>query len=268
LKIAIVKQKNSPEATFIESVLASQDLSVFNQYETSAYCESYDLVIGIGPVKMRPVAKRAVLFALGETRFHHNLEWDLVVVTCKKAVANVLKIMGHKCKLVIAPPALTDLHVGRRRIVDDNRYGLYAGSWITIGLDSLYSFGIYQMNLWDDYVAADAVVPGVRVKNMDYVNKIDVYSSLEFNSLVRGGAVGIYPAWMDDGYDIQVRRHLALGGSVMCSRDKDVIGDLADIVYDIKDIVDFEKVERRDGNFGDINEIDNYAEKIREIVGL
>jgi hypothetical protein len=55
------------------------------------------------------------------------------------------------------------------------------------------------------------------------------FSPNDFNSAVRGGAVGFYPSWMEDGYDLQVRRHLCLGGAVMCPRDNGVLGDLADL---------------------------------------
>jgi len=55
---------------------------------------------------------------------------------------------------------------------------------------------------------------------------------LEFNTEARRGAVGYYPAWMEDGYDVQVRRHLSLGSAVVCRRDPEVLGRLADLCFD------------------------------------
>jgi hypothetical protein len=37
---------------------------------------------------------------------------------------------------------------------------------------------------------------------------------------------------MEDGFDIQVRRHLILGGPVVCRKDAEVLGPLADACFD------------------------------------
>jgi len=261
LKIVIQKQTSSPESSFIEKTL--EDAVVFNQYEKLAHCEYYDVAVCLGPVRQRPRAKKSILFVFGETMLHHDLEWDLVVVTCRKAFKNAMRVFGHKCKVVIAAPALADLHMGQRRIVGQNRFGLYAGARI-------FKDVVYQMNLWDNSNHIDLQTFNIksRVPGMECALNIEIYNSLEFNSLVRGGAVGIYPSCMDDGYDIQVRRHLALGGAVACPKDAEVIGELVDVVYDINDVIHFEKVERREGRLEEVASISLYSDLIKEIVGL
>jgi ribose 1,5-bisphosphokinase PhnN len=88
-----------------------------------------------------------------------------------------------------------------------------------------------------------------------------LFSSREFNSLAGNGAFGVY-AGMADGYDVQVRRHLAFGSPVVCNQDRDVIGDLADLcVQNEGEMVRVERV--KDG----VRERD-YLDSLDEIIGM
>ena len=215
LKTAIRYEIPSPESEFIIGLFPDAD--VFDPWTVPT--ESYDLAICVGPVKTCPPAKKRVLFVMGMTLSHSDLNWDTVVVTSPKAVKFASSEFGlsARCKLLI-PPVL-QLDAGKRRIVFDKREVFIHASEI-----AGHQKGVAEcFHLW-------AIPEKVTESFLDAPPKI--FTAMEFNSLIRGGAKGIYPDWMGDGYDVQVRRHLALGGRVKCRPDREVIGDYADLIGD------------------------------------
>ena len=224
LKTAIQKQRVSPESEFIESILKCAE--VYDPWRP--HTETYDVSVCIGPVSSCPPAKKRVLFVLGQTASHTDLDWDVVVVTSDKARKLVLNKFGHGvCVRKLIPPVF-DLDAGKRRLVDEKRGYLHASEAATYP-----SAGVRMLNLWGT-LATRGTGDWIHGPCDWWAAKcISLFTTLEFNSLVRGGAIGYYPQWMEDGYDIQVRRHLALGGRVLCNQDKGVLGDYADLVDDI-----------------------------------
>jgi hypothetical protein len=252
LKTAIQIQIASPESRFIASVL--KDAVVFDQW--TAPTDTYDVAVCIGPVTLCPPAKKRVLFVLGQMANHIDLNWDMVVVTSDRARQLALAKFGHGTKVMKLVPPVLELTAGRRRVVEEFRGLLHAS-------DSFEKYGpscVKKMSLWgvnpapETYNGSPAFLYPVsrplawetwecaKPKHINVPKLVSLFSSLEFNSLVRGGAIGYYPRFMEDGYDIQVRRHLALGGRVICKPDPEVLGKYAKLVDDVANhnkIVDF-----------------------------
>lgn len=216
LKIAIIRQIPSPESEFIGSVLLDAD--VYDPW--MPVTSPYDVAVCIGPVKHCPPAKKRILFVLGQTQYHADLDWDMIVVTSPLARRLAIKKFSHRAKVHKLIPPVLQLHTGRRRLVEENRDFLHASD-IYFGSDKIKT----MMNLWG--------TSKMQTLDLGDVGKTKMFTALEFNSLVRGGGVGLYPDWMQDGYDVQVRRHLALGGRVICRKDKELLGDANDLVDDI-----------------------------------
>lgn len=213
LKIAILRQIPSPESEFIGSVLLGAD--VYDPWMPVTL--PYDVAVCIGPVRHCPPAKKRILFVMGQTLHHTDLDWDMIVVTSPLARRLAIKKFSHRAKVHKLTPPVLQLNAGRRRLVDENRDFLHA-SGIYFGSDKIKT----MMSLW-----------GTHKGDLGKADKTRLFTALEFNSLVRSGGVGFYPDWMQDGYDVQVRRHLALGGRVICRKDKELLGDANDLVDDI-----------------------------------
>jgi hypothetical protein len=218
LRIALIHQMPSPELAVIGKILSGLGAVVsLPDWSAETHREVYDLGVCVGPTRICPLAKRRALFVLGQTIHHLSADWDAVVVTSEKAKTSVFRRFGRGCRVIVAPPPLLGLEAARRRIVEQNRQLLHVSEGGISLKDNVTVFRV-----WGDFpFHADKPV------------REDLYCHLGFNSLVNAGAIGFYPDSMEDGYDIQVRRHLAFGGPVVCRRDKLVLGDLADLCCDV-----------------------------------
>lgn len=238
LKIAIQRQIVSPESEFIEGVL--KDADVHDPWRP--HTETYDVSVCIGPVTSCPPAKKRVLFVLGQTVNHPDLDWDTVIVTSERARNLCLRKFGHGVRVIKLIPPVLQLNAAKRRLVDTKRGFVHASDMAS---DAYGMHGIKMLTLWGNHPAPEhheggsAWIHGqcdywfnwvcAKQENMK-AKAVSLFTTLEFNSLVRGEAIGFYPRCMEDGYDVQVRRHLALGGRVVCPQDKEVLGDYADLV--------------------------------------
>lgn len=239
LKIAIRQETPSPESEFIKSIFPEAD--AFDPWKTPL--NPYDVAVCIGPVKHCPPAKKRVLFVMGMTSSHHDLGWDAVVTTSDKALylAN-RKFRYAACCRKLVPPVL-QLNAGRKRLVDDCNETIHASD--DPGL-IIFDDGMKKFSLW-----------GASKQDAS------MFSVLEFNSMIRGGAVGFYPGKMTDGYDVQVRRHLALGGKVVCKKDPEVIGDFADLVCFDEEEAETKRIKPTVWQGTE----DDYAAAIKELIG-
>jgi len=209
LKIAIRIECPSAEADLLASLAEKFGATdIIDPWDCCSHTSVYDMAWCVGPVGSCPLAKKRVLFVLGPVAMHKNLDWDVVIVTSKAARVAAVTAFGHKSRVFVCPPPLLDLHAGMRRIMDNRRFPIHANS------DYVTSESITKMAWWRSPVAGESV-----------------FSPLEFNSACRHGAYGFYLD-MIEGYDIAVRRHLALGSPVICKPNKAVLGDLADACCD------------------------------------
>jgi hypothetical protein len=166
------------------------------------------LAVGVGPVTSIPQARNKMLFVLGAVENHSNLNWDTIIVTTVGASVNISHIDS---KTHVYPMPLLEMEAGRKRLMKEDKSLLSLGGYIDIQTH-------LQMNIWS-LTAFSHQVP---------------FSAMEFNSRCLNGAVGNY-CRMDNGYDIQVRKHLAFGSAVYCPKDRGIIGDLVDYVIDPED---------------------------------
>lgn len=254
MKIAVRQETPSLEADFIAELLqASDEVVQLGPEDSGSHEEVYDLAVCVGPVRSRPLAKAAVLVVMGETKGHQNLEYDAVVATSKMGSQLAAEKFGWGTRVFTAEPPILGLISGRRRLVGERKVWLNAMDCKVSHMNHyktiLGHFELETMGVWDDSHGRS------------------LFNSLEFNSLVRGGAVGFYPEDMEDGYDVQVRRHLALGGRVVAPRNKLVLGDLADLVDDEpalgEDIFD-SKIKP----VGCVGRVEEYVNAIREILEI
>ena len=100
-------------------------------------------------------------------------------------------------------------------------------------------------------------------------NGFDLFNANDFNTYIRNGAIGYYDGEYDDGYNLQVKRHLSLGGQVVVNNSsEEVLGDL--IKYVNKDIDASEAIPKGLKMAG--KEIDfqhqeeDYGKKIKELL--
>lgn len=195
----------SPEHGLLERLLHNHgNVTVIDPWDIRSYSASYDVAFCVGPVGSCPLAKTKVLFVFGPISAYPALEWDVVVVTSHKAAERAVAAFGPAPRVRIAVPPLLAMEAGRRRLMDKREMPLHASC--------------------DHAEIDDAVRMAWWAQPRD--GEIS-FTPLEFNSLCRHGAYGVYED--TDGYDLQVRRHLALGSPVVCPCDRDVIGDLADV---------------------------------------
>jgi len=212
LKIAVHSEIPCSEADFISEIIRESSEVVQTCMADDLFHGSYDLVFGIGPVRSRPLGYRSVLIALGPTTMHQDLEWDIVVATCERSYINLSAKMGQDKSYVIAKPPLLNLQAGSRRLVDKDVSFISASSYPPLKRRELRFF-----RRWTSWSTGDC----------DW----EPYSELEYNSAIKAGGIGWY-ADLQDGYDLQARRHFALGSGVVCKRDSLVLGDLAEKCVD------------------------------------
>ena len=226
MNLAISQKIQSPESAFITECFSHLSPVVLNPWDIRSHTEEYDVSISIGPVDNKPLSRKSILFVMGQTR-NHNLDgFDQIFVTSEKSKM-IVEEQGGKADILI-PPVIGH-HIGRNRI-----FSRYSGMINASDIDDIDDVRV--MSLWS--------------------GDCEPFDPLEFNTLIRAGGVGYYPDEMEDGYDIQVRRHLSLGGRVLCRRDGLVLGDMLNMI---------------DENGMPIGSVDagnvfDYQEKLRNIV--
>jgi len=240
LRVAVRHELESPESELVASAIrhAGHHVTEFGPWDIEAYAQAHDVAVCVGPVSSCPLARQKHLLVMGMTASHEDLGWDRVIVTSRKASRLVKARFGHGVRVKQIEPPLLDLDAGKRRIVDQCRGLMHMGECAT----EPHNHVIRMLTAWGNKAAPKRVRSGatwaypvckphawfVQTLSKPKTNMVH-FTAREFNSLVMGGAVGFYPGWMEDGYDMQVRRHLALGGQVFCRLDSEVIGDLADL---------------------------------------
>ena len=210
MKIALAYQIPSPEVLVIRKALEGiGDVLGIQGDNPASHSSVYDLAVVAGPSKTCPLARRRILFVLGQTKHHLRADWDSVVVTSEKAQRIARGMFGYGCRMIVAPPPLTMLHIGRRRNAEKKAGLIHVSEGgVSLPTDCL------AMRTWGYF---------------PFNTEEALFSDLEFNTCVRAGMTGFYPDTMEDGYDIQVRRHLALGCPVVCRKDVEVIGPLVNL---------------------------------------
>ena len=204
MKIAIYSEVPSAEADFIaEALKESGDVHQFCSWQSEAFAQRWDLAVGVGPVRAKPPAATSVLFVLGPTATHHDFGWNAVMLSSQGAYQNAARSWGQEKAYVVAKPPLLQLEAGRRRL-------------------------LHPQTGW---VMASSVFPVVQPEELRFfrvwnLGRGERYTALEYNSAVRAGCKGCYVG-LADGYDLQVRRHFALGSGAVCDCDELVVGELA-----------------------------------------
>lgn len=250
MRLALSREVPSQESELVAKALGTMgDVVQLDPWNLEACASRFDVAVCVGPVAACPVARGRVLVALGCMASQRDLGWDVVVVSSRKAARLAGRMFGVRTGVVMAQPPVLGLHHGRRRLVTPCAGLLHASEFGFHAPDkkgALLAFG-----LWADREATEewACPPSACEawpESCEYggPKKRRVFSPNDFNSAVRGGAIGLYPEWMADGYDLQVRRHLCLGGRVMCRRDPEVLGDLADLCSEATS--DMEDANRND----------------------
>ena len=207
MRLALRIESRSLESDLVAGVLGDVgDVDVLNPWDERNCTERYDLAVCLGPVSSCPRADRMVLLVMGPTHGHHEMGWDDVVVTSPRARSSAMRHFGHGVRVHLNPPPLLAMQAGRRRLMERKVEGLCASP-----SGPHENWPVISMSLWS--LPNEGEVP---------------FSAMEFNSLCLNGAYGIY-RYALDGYDIQVRRHLALGSPVLAPRDEEVTGDLAEL---------------------------------------
>jgi len=252
--LAVRYQTVSPESEFIERVLGD-NADVYGPWDIPT--SSYDVAICIGPVSSCPPAKKKILFVFGQVANHPDFDWDIVVTTSGMARDFSVKKFGHQVRAYKVIPPVLSASAGRRLLVDSRRGYIHASEMLC------QSSSVKTFNIWG--AKRSKIEIGTRARNDWQDLRPRFFSALEFNSLIRGGAVGYYPSSMADGYDVQVRRHLAFGGRVVCKKDKHVLGRACDFVDDIEVNHDLFELEPRKPKVWPETE-KSYAKSIKEII--
>jgi len=187
------------------------DVEVLDNWDIRSHTEVYDLAVCVGTVTNCPLAKKIILFVFGHTWSYENLDWDVAIVTSTKAQSVAQTAFGSNVRVFKCIPPLLMMEAGERRLRSFQNVPLHASCDTSLTASSYEE--ILLMAWW----------------SVPYGDEIP-FTPAEFNSLCLNGAYGVYD--MSDGYDIQTRRHLALGSPVLCPCDVDVIGELADVCSD------------------------------------
>ena len=215
MRLSLRIEAKSPESEFLKSFFGeSGEVTELDGWDVRSHTQTYDVAVCIGAVRSCPVAARRILFVLGPTKWHHDLGWDEVIVTSQRAAINITRQFGHGSRVFTCPPPLLEMRAGSRRLMEpQNNSIIHLSSSRPKPEDAVTA----HMPIWTPLrkppVGGAVTIP---------------FSPMEFNSRARHGATGYYGG-MDDGYDIQVRRHLAFGSRVECPEDKLVMGDLLDV---------------------------------------
>lgn len=200
MQIALRIESPSPEATFLKETLGNiGQVHVIGPWGADSHTREYDLAVGVGPVASCPLSRRKLLVVLGPTACHADLDWDMAVVTSRKA-QKIASLRFNRVKgVVCCPMPVLALDAGKRRLRDRETIPICASPVKVDDCD--------QFNLWGSQ------------------RKIPQFCAMDFNSRCRHGAYGYYLG-LEDGYDVQARRHLALGSPVVCNLDEEVLDDL------------------------------------------
>ena len=221
LKVALRAELPGSEVRLFKKMLSARyDVSLIWPWDAGSHTVSYDVAVCLGPVTSRPLAKKSVLVVLGMTRSHADLSWDVVVVSSRKAQENASRFDGADVR--ITDSFIPDVELGRRRNFTpfDSPVFIHTSEF---GWEK--RAGIVSSGCWGLFLGEGFQVDGAGEGEFR-----GIFDALEFNTWIRQGGVGVYPDWMEDGYDLQVRRHLALGGGVICRKDDAVLGEWADLV--------------------------------------
>jgi len=176
-----------------------------------------------------------------------DYEWDIVIVTSRKAAALARQRFGVGVRVILAPAPVLGLHHGKRRLVEQHPGLIHASEF---GISMPVSKRMMIWSLWASCKREEleCFLPAASTDwpESSQYGRSDVchtFNVNDFNSAIRGGGIGYYPFWMEDGYDLQVRRHLCLGGAVVCPRNSEVLGDMADLCSEANDIKNHDPVE-------------------------
>jgi hypothetical protein len=237
MKISLHASVPSPELTLLTECLADHHVQTVYPWDLEAFTKQWDISISVGISNSIP-AKRKILFMLGPTRLYKSNDWQDVITTSDKAFrSSVMTFLGASIHKVEVP--IRGLQKAKNRIVEPNKVILHCAPDFRASISSLRS--VVRLGMWCR--AGDKM-----------------FRTYDFNSYVKGGAIGVYPE--DDGYDLQVRRHLAMGSPVFCNRDFEVIGELADVCGDL-DKISFNGLQKPIDCCGSE---DKFKEQIKSII--
>jgi hypothetical protein len=194
------------------------------------------LAVGVGPVKFCPKAGHKILFVLGAVESHYKLDWDNIIVTSRGAAVN---LFNYASKTLVHPMPLLEMEAGRRRLMKKEETFMRLEGPCTNMVN-------WEMSAWS--------LPSQHP-----------FSAIEFNSRCLNGGIGVYLR-MDNGYDIQVRKHLAFGSIVYCPKDRGIIGDLADVVLDENDYNQKKHLEIKQEPIEDKVSKSDYITAIEDII--
>jgi len=191
------------------------EVKLIDGWDVDSHTQVYDLAVCVGPVSSSPLAKKRVLFVFGPSFGHRDLDWDIVVATSPKMLDTAVSMFGQNARVFLASPPLLNMESGRRRLMEPKKTWMQGSNlWSFVSDGDVDHDPLTRMTMWS--LPEDGR---------------PLFSPMEFNSLALNGGRGFYLS-VPDGYDIQVRRHLALGSPVVCEREYSVIGELADVCFD------------------------------------
>lgn len=212
LLIALRAETPSPESRFLERVASGLgEVRYLDPWDVRALTQKYDVAICVGPVTSCPVADVKILFAFGPSSCHRDLGWDCVVTTSEASRENLIMRFGYGCAVLCEEPPLLEMRSGRRRLMSERVVSICASP--EKGMADV------NMSLWGRPSGGQVV-----------------FSSMEFNSLCRNGAYGLYVG--GDGFDVQARRHLAFGSPVAVGNVEAIPERLRGKVFKMDDIID------------------------------
>ena len=212
MKIAIRTIIPSLESNFIASLFPKYSVDVLSPWDMGLNT-SYDVIFSIGPTGKFINSSFNILMVYGDSSVYEVDDYDMIVVTNNKALRNCRERFGSKKYLVIDPPVL-NINAGKRRLSKKKNF------YINYSINTDLYFRVKGLNrMYSNWAQGHS----------------DIFNSNDFNTYVRNGAVGYYDGEYDDGYNLQVKRHLSLGGQVVVNNPcEEVLGDL--IKYVNKDI--------------------------------
>jgi hypothetical protein len=245
MKIAIRTILPSPESRFIASLFEKYSVDVLNPWNMG-FNAHYDVAFSIGPMDKLASSSFNILMVYGDSSVYNMDGYDMIVVTNDKALKNCRERFGDKRYLVIDPPVL-DLNAGKRRISEKKNF------YINYSINTDLYFRVKGLNkIYRSWAGVDFLL----------------FNANDFNTYVRNGAVGYYDGEYDDGYNIQVKRHLSLGGRVVVNNpDEEVLGDLIKYVNSNADASEGVPEElRKAGVEMDFGGEEEYGRKIKELL--
>jgi len=224
--VAVVSQMPSPESRLIERTLALfpgvEIRSLSYPFGGQAYSDRYDIAFCVGPVSYCPCARRRVGFLLGPVELHANFEYNVVLCGSSASARRAIMAWGLGVKCIVLEIPVLETEAGRRRCLELERSVVIGLPWA--GRCSLaYDAFVLAGGLSPVHVFACWTPPSGLSASL--------FTSSEFNCRVRHGGVGVYGSSV--GFELLVRRHLALGGLVFCNRDKKALGDFSDFCMDV-----------------------------------